>query len=844
MEGSLQFLHLEDDPLDAELIQENLVAWGFDCDIVRVQTRQEFLAATETRRLDVILADFSLPSFDGLSALTIAQEKCPDVPFIFVSGAIGEEMAIETLRKGATDYVLKDRLPRLGPAVRRALSEVEERNRRRQATEELRQSQGQLEAILQGITEGIIVQKPDGSLLYANPAGARLSGFTSPKELLEMSVPEVVARFEMLDEQGQPFPLERLPGRRTLRGEHPEEVVLRIRFHETGEERWLIVNASPVYDHEGQIQFAISIFRDITERMHMFEAERRARAQAELAQQRLEFLSQASSLLASSLDFEATLNRVTQLAVPEIADWCAVDLIQDDGTTRRVAVAHVDVSKAELAFELERRFPRDPQAPAGLPKVLRTGLSELYSVVSESLLQKITFAPEHRQLVQQLGFSSAIVVPLKVRDQVIGALTLVAAGSGRQFNEADVSLAEELAQRAAIAVDNARLYREATLLNEELEQRVAKRTEELQESNRQLEKEIHQHQMAEMRFRSLLEAAPDAMVIVNQQGEIVLVNSQTETIFGYSRDELLGQPVEMLLPESLRWQHIDHRARYQQEPRRRPMGEGLDLFGRRRDGSLFPAEISLSPLMTDEGILIITVLRDITERKEAEEMTQALLRRQQELSRKVVSAQEEERQRLSRELHDSAGQILTALHLNLSMLASQVDGNQDLYNQIIEAVEMTRIAQEEIRAASHALRPPALDTLGLNETLKSLCRDFARQANLQIAYEGVDVPTLSEQVSISFYRFLQETLTNVAKHARASVVKVNLNYDGYELRLAVEDNGVGMLALNQQLFAAGRAGGVGLLGLRERFELIGGAVAVESWPEKGTRVAARYPMQN
>lgn len=218
-------------------------------------------------------------------------------------------------------------------------------------------------------------------------------------------------------------------------------------------------------------------------------------------------------------------------------------------------------------------------------------------------------------------------------------------------------------------------------------------------------------------------------------------------------------------------------------------------------------------------------------------------RRLQELSRQIVSAQEEERRRLSRELHDSAGQLLTALHINLSLLVNEASAESVLREQIIEAAELARTAQEEIRTASHALRPPALDTLGLNETLRSLCNDFARQANLQIAYQGVDVPVVPDQASISFYRFLQEALTNVAKHAQASRVQVVLGYDGHELRLSVEDDGIGMLALNH-LFPAGKSSGVGLLGLRERFELIGGKVAVEPWPDKGTRVAALYRVRS
>ncbi|MEK6743449.1 MAG: response regulator [Nitrospirota bacterium] len=133
MEQKLRILHLEDSRNDAELIRENLADEGIDCDIALVDTREGFVAAIERGGFDLILADYKLPLFDGLSALAIRQEQCPDVPFVFVSGQIGEERAIESLKSGATDYVIKDRLSRLVPAVNRALAEAKERTRRMQA---------------------------------------------------------------------------------------------------------------------------------------------------------------------------------------------------------------------------------------------------------------------------------------------------------------------------------------------------------------------------------------------------------------------------------------------------------------------------------------------------------------------------------------------------------------------------------------------------------------------------------------------------------------------------------------------------------------------------------------
>ena len=144
MKSSLRILHLDDDPFDAELIKSTLEGEGIDCKIIRVETRSHFVAAVERGGFDIIFADYSLPGFDGISALAIAKIRCPSMPFIFISGAMGEELAIETLKSGATDYVLKSRISRLVPSVRRALNEAKERSERRKAVKELKKSHEQL----------------------------------------------------------------------------------------------------------------------------------------------------------------------------------------------------------------------------------------------------------------------------------------------------------------------------------------------------------------------------------------------------------------------------------------------------------------------------------------------------------------------------------------------------------------------------------------------------------------------------------------------------------------------------------------------------------------------------
>jgi PAS domain S-box-containing protein len=224
-----------------------------------------------------------------------------------------------------------------------------------------------------------------------------------------------------------------------------------------------------------------------------YESERTARAESEIVQGRLAFLAEASRLLASSLDYETTLSRVAELAVPRVADWCTVDIWEEDGSIRTVALAHKDPEKVRWARELQKRFPPDPDAPTGVPNVLRTGLPEMYPEITQDLLASVT-DPEMLEILDQIGMTSAMIVPLLARERALGAISFVAAESGHRFDAADLELAQELASRAAQAIDNARLYSEAHekteevgRLNEELERRVEERTAQLEEANRELE---------------------------------------------------------------------------------------------------------------------------------------------------------------------------------------------------------------------------------------------------------------------------------------------------------------------------------------------------------------------
>jgi len=327
---------------------------------------------------------------------------------------------------------------------------------RLQAQEEREQARGQLEAILQGVADAVTAQGPDGRLLFANDAAVRTLGFGSTEELLSAPIHTILDRFDILDDDRRPFPLRALPGRRALAGEDAPEAVVRFRVRGTGEESWAAVKATPIRDQDGNVTMAINVIEDIT-----------AHKRAELGQR---FLARSAEVLASSLNPDELLVEVANLAVPEVADWFAVDLATESGGIDRKALAHADPEVREWALDMSRRYPPAEDAPAGVYQVIRTGQAELYPEIPDELLREGAQDEEHYRILNEFGMRSAIIVPMTTRGRTVGALTFVSGSSGRRFDEQDVELAQELGRRCATAIDNARLYTERSYIARTLQE--------------------------------------------------------------------------------------------------------------------------------------------------------------------------------------------------------------------------------------------------------------------------------------------------------------------------------------------------------------------------------------
>lgn len=323
----------------------------------------------------------------------------------------------------------------------------------------LRGSERRFEAIVGSLSDPVTIRDRGDQLVYANHAAVVSMGFDSWEQMRAAPLDQVMASYRVSGEDGGPISMDDIPSVRILRGETPDPLLIQSIHLHTGERRWQLLKAAPLIDERGEIEATIMIIEDVTER-------RRGELEAT-------FLARASEVLASSLDYEQTLRNVAELAVPAIVDWCAVDLVDEDGARRSVAVAHVDPRRLALAERLRAYEPERLDPDRGIGHVIGTGEPLLYREITDEMLALGAVDDEHLALLRSIGMCSAMTVPVALGDRIFGAMTLVSAESGRSLDEFDLRLAQQVAARAAVAIENARLYSERSHVAHTLQQSLA-----------------------------------------------------------------------------------------------------------------------------------------------------------------------------------------------------------------------------------------------------------------------------------------------------------------------------------------------------------------------------------
>ena len=367
------------------------------------------------------------------------------------------------------------------------------------APAERSQARAQFAAVFRAVADAVVVQDPAGRVVYANDAAAAAIGAPAGEALTDLPVGELVASLEILDEDGVEIPAEQYPAQIVLRGTESAQQTVRFRLRATGAERWAIVRASPVHDDDGNVRFVVNVFEDVTGRKR--------------SEERLRFLAEASDLLGVSLDWEATLAGIARLAVPTLADWSIVDVVDEAGAMRQVAVAAADPRKEEVLHEMRRRYQPTPDSPQPAARALRERRTLVFSELTPDSIADLVLDAEHLRLISELDPRAALAVPLVARGQTVGAMTFARSESRRGYSDSDVALAEEVARRAAQAIDNARLYR------------------------------------AEHEARAAAETAHERLAFLARAGEVL--NSSLDY------EQTLGRVAELAVPELADWCVVD-----------------------------------------------------------------------------------------------------------------------------------------------------------------------------------------------------------------------------------------------------------------------------------------------
>jgi PAS domain S-box-containing protein len=528
------------------------------------------------------------------------------------------------------------------------------------------------------------------------------------------------------------------------------------------------------------------------ERARLYEAEQTLR-------RRMSFLAEASELLSSSLEYDKTLAGLAQLAVPGLADWCAIDMVGEGGQIERLAVAHQDPEKVKWAHELQERYPPKPDDPHGVPQVLRTGRPQFLPELTAEIIEEAAGADEDlRRIVDELGLRSSICVPLQARGRTFGALTLIAAESHPPYTEADFQLAVELARRAGTAVDNALLYEEA--------------------------------EKGANAARALAYIA-DGVVLLDEEGIVRHWNPAAAAITGVPERHALGAKVEEVLPE---WESLTSHLTLVAPGKAvaRPVTVPLGRDGR---------ELWVAVSGVDFGEGTVYALQDVTDE-------QALEKTRSEF---VATASHE----LRTPLAAVYGAIRTLRREDLELS----DRDRAAFLEMIEteAVRLAHIVDQilvagQLDADAVELEVGQCDPAEIAASvIESASLHLPEAVSLRLSHDGAP-PLLCDQNKLR--QVLANLVDNAVKYSPGGgEVEVRVGRADHSCLIEVVDQGLGIPSSERERIfqkfyrldpdqARGVGGsGLGLYICRELVERMGGELTVESQPGEGSRFAVRLP---
>lgn len=567
------------------------------------------------------------------------------------------------------------------------------------------------------------------------------------------------------------------------------------------------------------------VFRDVTEQRAREEAlqsalasEHVARLSAEAAEQDNRrrrqaetFVAEAGRVLASSLDFETTLKSVAKLAVPRLADWCVIHMTDENGGLRQLAVAHQDPNLSRWARKLGQRYPPNLDAPRGLGRVLRSGKPEVFPEITDEMIVAAATNGEHLEILRKVGMTSAMMIPLVARDRVLGVISFVSSERGRRFADEDLQLAERLAHRAALAVDNAVLYRAA---QQEIEVR-ARAEEALRAS--------------ELRYRTLTNAVSQLIWMNDAQGHTVYCNEQWEQYLGvqivHANTEFLFEfvhPDDLLQIRTNRAEALEKGTEYEAR------------FRLKRYDGIWRWHIArVVPMIGGSGE-VVSWIGAGTDIHEMQTLMEQLTIEQMEV--------EELNEQLRRAMTETHHRVKN----NLQIMAAMVD------MQVMDAE--TAVPVGELRRLNRHIKTLAVihDLLTMKAREDGRADDLSARAILEqllpmlqqtagakeIGFTAEDAP-LSSRQGTSLALVTNELISNALKHGN-NRVEVSLTVQNGMATLEVLDDGPGFLLDFDPTCSANT--GLELVENLSRWDLDGSAIYTNG-PDGGACVKVEFPVR-
>jgi len=423
---------LADDNADLREYVGGILAARYD--VTAVANGREALVAAQAGSFDLIVSDVMMPELDGFELLQAvrADDRIAATPFILLSARAGEEASLDGLLAGADDYVVKpfsaDEL------LARVYAQLNAVSIRERATQELRSSEARFRTLAASLPHIVFESDAAGDVLFASDEYAAYTGLP-PESALGSGLIRIIHPDEAEESERR--------YRAAIASGEPFSDSIRLRRHD-GAYRWFTARALPQRLADGTIARWIGTITDVHDQRH--------------AAREREFLARASEILARPLDLDATLAAIASFTVPEVADWCQINLRTDDGRIRTVAIAHNDGDKAALAQTFVGRIHLDPQGEHGSPYVIRTGNSQLIPVYRKEFLEPSVKDPGEVRIYEELGIHSVLAVPLSAEGETLGALSVVYGASLREFSPDDLPMLEELGRRAGLAIHKARRF--------------------------------------------------------------------------------------------------------------------------------------------------------------------------------------------------------------------------------------------------------------------------------------------------------------------------------------------------------------------------------------------------